>query len=162
MTTVLAKMGFGGGWIQWIRWCISTASFSVLINGSPHGFFHSSKSLRHGDHLSTYLFVIVVEAFGQMIEREVDGEGWWGVKVFHLLFSDDILIFCEDSQEQFTYLCWFLMWFETLLRLRINLEKSELYPIGSVGDVEALAVVLGCKVGSLPTTYDLSWFAARS
>ena len=40
-----------------------------------------------------------------------------------------------------------------LLGLRINLEKSEFYPIGRVVDMEALATVLGSKVGSLPTTY---------
>ena len=36
---VMQKMGFGEKWVGWIRWCISTASFSVLIDGSPAGFF---------------------------------------------------------------------------------------------------------------------------
>ena len=36
---VLQKMGFNDKWVSWIRWCISTASFSVLINGSLVGFF---------------------------------------------------------------------------------------------------------------------------
>ncbi|RVW30380.1 Transposon TX1 uncharacterized 149 kDa protein [Vitis vinifera] len=36
---VMQKMGFGEKWAGWIRWCISTASFSVMINGSPAGFF---------------------------------------------------------------------------------------------------------------------------
>ena len=43
---VMSKMGFGHRWINWIKWCSSTASFSILINGSPLGFFHSSKRLR--------------------------------------------------------------------------------------------------------------------
>ena len=36
---VLKDMGFDYKWIRWIQWCISTTSFSVIINGSPVGFF---------------------------------------------------------------------------------------------------------------------------
>ena len=50
-----------------------------------------------------------------------------------------------------------LMWFEALSGLRINLEKSELYPIGRVIDVVALATVVGCKVGSLSATLVYCW-----
>ena len=45
------------------------------------------------------------------------------------------------------------MWFEALSGLKINLNKSEIIPIGTVDNVEELASELGCKVGSLPTPY---------
>ena len=45
------------------------------------------------------------------------------------------------------------MWFETCLGLKIILEKGELIPVGDVPNLEGLAEVLGCKVGTLPTTY---------
>ncbi|RVW31827.1 putative ribonuclease H protein [Vitis vinifera] len=37
--------------------------------------------------------------------------------------------------------------------LRINLEKSELIPVGRVESMDDLAGVFGCSLGSLPTTY---------
>ncbi|RVW54677.1 putative ribonuclease H protein [Vitis vinifera] len=45
------------------------------------------------------------------------------------------------------------MWFEAASGLRINLEKSELIPVGRVESMDDLAEEFGCSLGSLPTTY---------
>ena len=159
----MKKMGFGEKWIRWIWWCISTASFSVMINGTPTGFFQSSRGLRQGDPLSPYLFVIAMEVFSVFIKRAVEGDflsgcrvkgrSEEGVLISHLLFADDTLVFCKPSQDQLTYLSWLLMWFEAVSGLRINLEKSELIPVGRVESMDDLAGEFGCSLGSLPTTY---------
>ena len=155
------RMGFGTRWLSWIKWCISTASFSVLFNGSPTGFFPSSKGLRQGDPLSPYLFVIGMEALSCLINHAVEGNYFARSRIAvgrgedmvisHLLYADDTLIFCQENKEQLKYLSWILMWFEALSGLKINLNKSEVIPIGIVDNVEELASELGCKVGSLPT-----------
>ena len=62
-------------------------------------------------------------------------------------------MFCQASQDQLTYLSWFLMWFKTVLRLRINLEKSELILVGRVENIDDLTLDFGCRVGSLSSTY---------
>ena len=36
---VMSKKGFGSKWTNWISWCISSAAFFVMVNGSPFGFF---------------------------------------------------------------------------------------------------------------------------
>ncbi|RVW54301.1 Transposon TX1 uncharacterized 149 kDa protein [Vitis vinifera] len=161
--TVMQKMGFGEKWIRWIKWCISTASFSVLVNGTPTGFFQSSKGLRQGDPLSPYLFVIAMEVFSAFLQRAVEGGYLSGCRVkgrseegaliSHLLFADDTLVFCKPSQDHLTHLSWLLMWFEAASGLRINLDKSELIPVGRVENMDDLAWEFGCKVGSLPSTY---------
>ena len=45
------------------------------------------------------------------------------------------------------------MWFEAISRLKVNLNKTEVIPMGEGIPMETLAVVLGCKIGSLPTPY---------
>ena len=111
-----------------MKWCISTASFLVLINGSPAGFFQSFKGLRQGDPLSPYLFVIGMEALSCLINRAVNGnylssirianERGEDLSISHLLYADDTLIFCEDDLEQLKFLSWILMWFEAMSGLK--------------------------------------------
>lgn len=50
LINILRSMGFG------VKWCISGVRFSLLINGSPEGFFQSSRGLRQRDpcHLSSF------------------------------------------------------------------------------------------------------------
>ena len=160
---VLDKMGFGKRWVSWVKWCISTASFSILVNGSPAGFFQNSRGLRQGDPLSPYLFVIGMEALSRLLKRAVDGNYLSGSKIAgrdgvvyvisHLLYADDTLLFCGASKDQLKFLSWILMWFEALSGLKINLNKSEILPVGLVDNVSDLAVELGCGIGSLPSSY---------
>jgi hypothetical protein len=46
-----------------------------------------------------------------------------------------------------------LLCVETVSRLKINLSKSKIVPVGALGDVEDLASIIGCGVASLPIKY---------
>ena len=90
---------------------------------------------------------------GLLLGYNFEGRNGETMHITHLLFADDTLVFCKDLDEQPTSLCWILLWFEAYSGLRINLDKSVILPMGTVDNVDQLALELGCKVGTLPTTY---------
>jgi hypothetical protein len=160
---LLKRCGFGERWCSWIKHCISSARFSVLINGSPSGFFGSSRGVRQGDPLSPFLFVLVMEAFSRMINaiysRGLISGFFVGtrehnrVEVSHLLFADDTLVFCGADDSQISYTGALLVCFEAVSGLKVNLTKSALVPVGHLEDVDQLAVRLGCGTANLPMKY---------
>jgi hypothetical protein len=102
--------GFGEKWRAWMRFCISTVRFSsILVNGTPSGFFNRSRGLQQGNHLSPLVFVVIMEALSRMLIAALDQGNFTGFSmrsresealvVNHLLFADDTLIFCVAQEE---------------------------------------------------------------
>ncbi|XP_028112807.1 uncharacterized protein LOC114310908 [Camellia sinensis] len=160
---VLDLMGFGKTWCQWIKFCVLTVRMSVLINGTPAGFFPTQCGLRQGDRLSPLLFLLVMEALCRLSGRVVRGgllkgfvvESLSGasVGVSHLLYADDALIFYGAKVEQVGHLRCVLLCFEAVSGLRVSLRKSELIAVGKVDKLPVLAAILGCRVSVLPVSY---------
>lgn len=69
---LLRRYGFKKKWCSQMVHCICSMRFFVLVIGNPSSFFSSSRSLRQGDCLSPFLFVIVMEALSKMIYITVD------------------------------------------------------------------------------------------
>ena len=163
LLNLLNRMGFGVKWCKWIRTCISTIQFSVLINGSLADIFGSLRGLRQGDPLSPLLFLIMMEVFSRMLRRvegaglirgfKVEGRRGGGECVTHLLFADDTILFCDADEEQILHIRLLLLSFQAVIGLKVNVYKSEMVPRGEIVDVHALAEILGCRVGELPMSY---------
>jgi hypothetical protein len=71
LLSILQKLGFHDKWINWIRICISTTSFSILLNRSPFGHFQPCKVLRQGDPLSLFLFIIGTEVISRLLHQSL-------------------------------------------------------------------------------------------
>eukprot|EP01018_Ginkgo_biloba_P018081 Gb_04379 [translate_table: standard] len=77
--------------------------YLLLINGSTSPFFKPTRGLRQGCPLSPYLFLLVVEGLSRAIKEAKSQRILQGIKVgrgesiTHLLFVDDVLLFCSSS-----------------------------------------------------------------
>ena len=98
---VMEQLGFNERWISLIMQCITTVTYSVLINGEAHGCIVPSWGLRQGDPLSPYLFLICADGFSSLINDAVRNNLLSGVSICrgspmitHLFFADDSLLFC--------------------------------------------------------------------
>ena len=156
-------MSFGLKWRGWIKACVTSIRLSVLVNGSPEGFFGSSRGLRQGDPLSPLLFLLIMEVLSRLLKKteecnlirgfHVGVVNFVGMRISHLFFVDDTILFCEASRDQLLFIRFVLSCFQAFTGLKVNVGKSEIVLVGKVNNLDALANILQCRVSSLPMKY---------
>ena len=76
------------------------------------------------------------------------------VVVSHLQFANDTLIFGEKSWANIRPMCDVLLLFQALSGLKVNFSKSQLVGMNvSASWLSEAALVMNCKVGTLPFVY---------
>ena len=131
---MLECFGFSKKWCSIINQCITTVKFSMLVNGSPFGFFSPSSGLRQGDLLSPYLFILCTEVLSRLLLRH-EGEGkLHGVSVghgcppiSHLMFADDLMLFCRATATEVEVLKDCLETYKRWSSQCMNKEKSSIF-----------------------------------
>ena len=127
-------MGFPEGWISLIERCVSCCWFSVIINGTPSGFFRSTRGLRQRDPISPALFVIAADYLSRALDKPILGKKdmlfkttLHGPTISHLAYADDILIFTQGSARVMRRLRVCLAEYERASGQQISLPKSNFY-----------------------------------
>ncbi|XP_065622526.1 uncharacterized protein LOC136064552 [Quercus suber] len=64
---VMEKMGFHEKWIKLIMHCITSVSYSILVNGVAYGNIIPTRGLRQGDPISPYIFLLCADGFSSLI-----------------------------------------------------------------------------------------------
>lgn len=134
MEKLMKKMSFGETWTNLMMQCISKATYSVMINGEPHGHIQSTRRLCQGDQLSPFLFLLCIEGFHKLLKKEEENGDIRGLsicrngpKLTYLLFSDDRLVFCRAKTSECEKLLEILTTYERASRQQINRGKTILF-----------------------------------
>ena len=131
---ILSKLGFDPRWINWIRICITSPSFSILINGSPFGLFSPKCGLRQGDLLSPFLFILGTEVISRLLIHSESQDLPKGIKIArncspisHLLFADDLILFAKATSSEANIFKSVLERYCYWLGQAINISKSSIH-----------------------------------
>jgi hypothetical protein len=80
--------------------CVTTATYSVMVNGEAQGYIKPSRGLRQGDLMSPYLFLICAEGLSAFIRRAERDQLFRGIticrggpRLSHLFFANNSVIF---------------------------------------------------------------------
>ena len=77
----MEKMGFNCKWINLIAMCIRSVTYSIMLNGQPHGLITPIRGLRQDDPLSLYLFLLVTEGLHALFEEVKENGETGGVSL---------------------------------------------------------------------------------
>ncbi|XP_057779546.1 uncharacterized protein LOC130998129 [Salvia miltiorrhiza] len=142
LDAVLRRLGFCDKWRGWMRLCVQTVSYDVLVNNVAVGPILPGRGLRQGDPLSPYLFILCAEGLSAMVKHETARGAMHGVKmgrggpfISHLMFADDCLFFCRAEAQECEVLKRVLRDYEEASGQAINLQKSGIFFSSNVSEV---------------------------
>ena len=78
---LLRKMGLQSRWVDLMIECITTVSYSILINGEPSQTIHPSRGLRQGDPLYSYLFLLCTRGLHGLISKAATSGDIRGISI---------------------------------------------------------------------------------
>ncbi|KAL0373166.1 UNVERIFIED_CONTAM: Retrovirus-related Pol polyprotein from type-2 retrotransposable element R2DM [Sesamum calycinum] len=158
---VLKLFNFAPRFIGWIEQCVSTATFSIFLNGSIYVFLPGARGLRQGDPVSPYLFVLVMETWSTLLRYRVHNAPYyqfhWKCKeqrILSLCFADDVLLFYRADIPSIQVIKNTLWQFAELSGLKVNPNKSQIIlSWAAQQEKQQILDTLGFQEGCLPVKY---------
>nr|XP_009781722.1 PREDICTED: uncharacterized protein LOC104230578 [Nicotiana sylvestris] len=157
---MLHALNFPSRFIQWIMQCITTTKYSIAINGGIYGNIAGKRGLRQGDPISPLIFVICMEYFTRIMQHVATMQGFEyhtkcrGLKLNHLCFVDDVLLFCKGEVQSVLLMLRGLAAFSEASGLHTNATKSNIYSANmKQQEVNDICELTGYKRGVLPFRY---------
>ncbi|VFQ98597.1 unnamed protein product [Cuscuta campestris] len=158
---VLGKVGFSSQAQHLLMANINSTYLSLLINGSPRGFFKMKRGVKQGDPLSPLLFIIASEGLSRALKFYMS-TGYitnfntgGGKLISHLAYAVDVIIFCNSQSNNLIKVKEILKKYQEASGQEINYNKSRFYCGKGVNTYTTLQMerILGMKKGTLRFKY---------
>ncbi|XP_059284813.1 uncharacterized protein LOC132038107 [Lycium ferocissimum] len=140
--------------------CISTTQYSISLNVGLYGKIQGRRGLRLGDPISPLLFIICMEYFIRILNRVAMIIGFEfhtkckGLKLNHLCFVDDMLLFCKGTYQSVVLMLRGLQTFTDTSGLSTNARKSKIFSANmKTQSLEDICELTGYQKGTLPFRY---------
>ncbi|XP_074289017.1 uncharacterized protein LOC141614161 [Silene latifolia] len=157
---MMLALNFPPQFLNLIMEYITSASYSLVLNGEQFGHFPGKKGLRQGDPLSPLLFTIAMEYLTRILHFTTDVLDFkfhslcGKLRLQHLMFADDLLMFSKGDLSSVRVLLRSFVAFSAASGLYMNQQKSNIYFNGVHQHKKAqILSISGCQEGQLPFKY---------
>ncbi|GAA0161041.1 hypothetical protein LIER_17452 [Lithospermum erythrorhizon] len=100
-------MKFPPKFIFLVQQRVEGAKFSICFNGTLKGWFRSTRGVRQGESMSSYLFLMVLEVFNGLMQK-LHGNNKFSfhpycqdLRIKHLSFADDMILLSSAMLNSF-------------------------------------------------------------
>lgn len=124
----MLHMGFSDHWVNLIMSLYSEASATVLLNGQPGSTFKLQRLVRQGCPLAPYLYILVADVLGHMLDDEFRGlKGLTlpdGSSASNSMFADDTALYLVGETANLNTAMGILNLFCTASGAKLNWAKT--------------------------------------
>lgn len=99
---MLHELGFPAVFVHWIMQCLSTVSYSILVNGFPTDPIPAKKGLRQA---TPFFFALGMEYLSRCLQKASSDSAFkfhprcQKMGITHMMFADDLLMFARADKH---------------------------------------------------------------
>ncbi|KAA3485070.1 reverse transcriptase [Gossypium australe] len=145
---IMIRMGFATKWVEGIMKCMTSVSYSIVMNGFIVEKFQPTRGLRQGDPFSPFLFLLCGEGLSSLMRLAMQKGRLKRVKasrsgpaISHLLFADDCILLREATIRGASLFKTILSEYRYCSGQHVNFEKSTVFFSRNTSEVDKQLVV---------------------